>query len=570
MTAQGRRTICAPFPPGRWRRWSSLRRLRATSSIWAFRIVARRGGPTESIESWIPWSREFAHLHETFPRTRRLPRSSYRRCSRSLWRCPCWRPMTLPLSPFRPPKLEPATAARVLALNRERLSADDVRTLGAVPAPRIMLIHGGIFPVHLADGRRSAASSSAWAIRRRASATPASATGRYSPYMDTKQLAGLVAWQYERDGMRPMMIGHSQGGMQVVKILHDLAGRSGDTLQVWNPRTWECEDRTSIVDPFTGKAQPVVGLTRGVRLRRRRGRLSPCLLPNQWDLPRHACARSRIPSTSSRASSIEARPGRADRSRRPLDTRYEANGKASVRNVTLPADLQPRHSAGGRRSAAGSRGARMDRGLRSGSARRHVGAVAVGATSRALRRRRLVQREEALVPRGEASSATATDARDAGRARRATRRAARPPPSSAQRASRPGCEQRPRSCTRGAGVARVNGGFAASSSRPTAAPWKCPPRSQERLRSSPAPRAASAAPSRASSPPAAATSPSTTTTAPTRPRRLCAEIRALGPPRHRDPGQRRHSRQRRRDVRGVRQALRPARHPGQQRRVAAC
>ena len=65
--------------------------------------------------------------------------------------------------------------------------------------------------------------------------------------------------------------------------------------------------------------------------------------------------------------------------------------------------------------------------------------------------------------------------------------------------------------------------------------------------------------------PRAATSPSTTTTAPTKREALCAEIRALGRRAVRDPGERRHPRQRRRDVRRVRQALRSRRHPRQQR-----
>ena len=55
---------------------------------------------------------------------------------------------------------------------------------------------------------------------------PGSGDWSYSPYMHTTQLAGLVAWQYEHDGMRPMMVGHSQGGLYAVKILKDLAGEA--------------------------------------------------------------------------------------------------------------------------------------------------------------------------------------------------------------------------------------------------------------------------------------------------------------------------------------------------------
>ena len=238
------------------------------------------------------------------------------------------------LSPFRPPKLEPATAARVLALNCARLSADDVRTLGAVPAPRVILIHGGVFPVHLlmaAFGRFLVGMGYPEASIR----DPSVGDWSYSPYMDTKQLAGLVAWQYERDGMRPMMVGHSQGGLYVVKILKDLAGRSGDTLQVWNPRTWEYENRTSIIDPFTGKAQPVVGLTVAYGSAVGAGGFA-LLLPNQWE---SLDTLRKIPDTVDEFTGffVEADLIALSFPGNPLDTRYEANDKASVRNVTLPA-----------------------------------------------------------------------------------------------------------------------------------------------------------------------------------------------------------------------------------------
>ena len=37
--------------------------------------------------------------------------------------------------------------------------------------------------------------------------------------------------------LRALLIGHSQGGIQAVKILHELAGTYGDHLHVVNPVT---------------------------------------------------------------------------------------------------------------------------------------------------------------------------------------------------------------------------------------------------------------------------------------------------------------------------------------------
>ncbi len=203
-----------------------------------------------------------------------------------------------------------------------------------MPAPRVILIHGGVFPVHLlmaAFGRFLVGMGYPEASIR----DPSVGDWSYSPYMDTKQLAGLVAWQYERDGMRPMMVGHSQGGLYVVKILKDLAGRSGDTLQVWNPRTWEYENRTSIIDPLTGKAQPVVGLTVAYGSAVGAGGFA-LLLPNQWE---SLDTLRKIPDTVDEFTGffVEADLIALSFPGNPLDTRYEANDKASVRNVTLPA-----------------------------------------------------------------------------------------------------------------------------------------------------------------------------------------------------------------------------------------
>src|SRR2546423_13429140 len=42
-----------------------------------------------------------------------------------------------------------AVEDRILALDPERLSTEDVRTLAQARAPRVILLHGGIYPVHL-------------------------------------------------------------------------------------------------------------------------------------------------------------------------------------------------------------------------------------------------------------------------------------------------------------------------------------------------------------------------------------------------------------------------------------
>jgi len=60
-------------------------------------------------------------------------------------------PQTAAGTPLKSLRLGAPLQDRILALNPERISATDVRdTLSKAPAPRILLIHGGIYPVYLA------------------------------------------------------------------------------------------------------------------------------------------------------------------------------------------------------------------------------------------------------------------------------------------------------------------------------------------------------------------------------------------------------------------------------------
>ena len=117
-----------------------------------------------------------------------------------------------------------ALQARIIALDPAHISDRDVReVLAKGPTPRMMLLHGGVYPVHLLM-ESFGAFLTGMGYPEAGIRDPGSGDWSYSPYLRTSQLAGLVAWQYEHDGMRPMLIGHSQGGLSAVKILKDLAG----------------------------------------------------------------------------------------------------------------------------------------------------------------------------------------------------------------------------------------------------------------------------------------------------------------------------------------------------------
>lgn len=232
-------------------------------------------------------------------------------------------------------KLDRALEDRLLALDPENVSAADVRdTLSKVPAPRVLLLHGGVFPVHLAmtsfaqfmigmgypEGQIRHPADGSWSL---------------SPYESSERCAGILAWAYEHDGMRPMMVGHSQGGMQVVKVLYDLAGSFARELPVWNPYTDAPEKRTTIVDPFTRTERPVIGVQ--VSYASAVGAGGPSgVLPNQWGVIGRL---HEVPDTAVQFNgyflgidwfTMSLADFTADRFR-------NASGKVHVRNVILPA-----------------------------------------------------------------------------------------------------------------------------------------------------------------------------------------------------------------------------------------
>ena len=164
-------------------------------------------------------------------------------------------------SVLRSLKVEPAVEARILALDPNHVSDDDVRNaLAKGPTPRIFAVHGGVYGVYLlmeSFGRFLVGMG----YPERMIRDPGDGAYSRSPYEDSAQQAGEIAWYYEHEGVRPMLVGHSQGGIQVVKILHELAGTFGPERRVFNPLTRQFEDRTTIVDPLTGRERPVVGLS---------------------------------------------------------------------------------------------------------------------------------------------------------------------------------------------------------------------------------------------------------------------------------------------------------------------
>ena len=222
---------------------------------------------------------------------------------------------------------------RILALDPLHVSDDDVRhTLALGPTPRIFKLHGGIFPTRLIME-----SFADFLIRmgypERAVRDPGTGDTSHSPYESSIDLAGEVAWCYEHEGVRPMMIGHSQGGMQLVKVLYELDGKFDDRIDVFNPTDAICRGSHHDCRPADRQDTPhhrpqaVVCVGRG----RRRYRVAAAQPMEHGEPPvRHTGHRRRFHRLRT-----GRRPDRLDGPRtRDL---YAALGTANVRNVRLPA-----------------------------------------------------------------------------------------------------------------------------------------------------------------------------------------------------------------------------------------
>jgi len=231
-------------------------------------------------------------------------------------------------APAKPVVPNRALQDRILALDPDHLSDADVRqVLAQGPTPRIMLLHGGIYPVQLlmeSFGHFLVRMGYPQARIR----DPGNGEWSYSPYEDAEKLAGIIAWDYERSGVRPMLIGHSQGGMQAVKVLHELAGHFDDNVRVYDPIHDAFEDRTTIVDPITHRTQPVVGDARVSYASAVGAGGATFIMPNQWSM----------------AGKLDSIPNSVDDFTGFIvgidliggATHYDSNGTAHVRNIALP------------------------------------------------------------------------------------------------------------------------------------------------------------------------------------------------------------------------------------------
>ena len=266
------------------------------------------------------------------------------------------------------------------------------------PTPRIMLMHGGIYPVHLAMesfGKFLAEMGYPESQMR----DPFDGNWSHSPYEDAERLAGILAWYYEKEGMPPMIIGHSQGGMQAIKVLHVLNGEYERVRSRVEPAHRFRRGAHDIVDPLTGRERPVVGIevsyVVGDRRRRRR-------VPAAQPMEHASASCARFPTRSTNSPAIRS-TSTSGRGRCPASMRREVQngGKAtSAQRARLPAGIQPRLAPVIAPLADDAAMAHVDQ--RVCRRRNDRAAAARKPGQHRLGRRRLVRRQETLGDRGAA------------------------------------------------------------------------------------------------------------------------------------------------------------------------
>ena len=229
------------------------------------------------------------------------------------------------------PGIAPEIAQRLSRLDCSRVEPADVRdVLAHVPAPRIALLQGSVAFVTMEPFARFLTGMGYPEERLR---NPHDGSFTYSSFADSAALAGALAFDYERSGLEPMLVGHSQGGMMVVRVLYEFAGAFHDALPVVDPATGAALARTTIVDPRTQRSRPVVGLHVAYAAALATGWL-PRVLLGQWTM---LSRMRKIPDTVTEFTGF-------DIPRDPIAgnllgiSPYEAIGTARVRNVVLPSD----------------------------------------------------------------------------------------------------------------------------------------------------------------------------------------------------------------------------------------
>jgi len=252
------------------------------------------------------------------PRTSRTPAASSRACSRAA--SALFAALALVAS---------SHAADVASLDCARADALTAAMLPAARAPHVVMLQGSLGIVTMEPFGRFLA---AMGYPERALVDAHGGAMTTDSDIAGPTLAGALASMHERDGVRPIVIGHSKGGGVVIQTLRALAGVDGNDLPLVDPRTLAPLPRTSYADPATGESRRVVDLKLPLAAAIATGRM-PRILRGQFELAR--VLRDVPDSAESFVGFFIPFDPIAGTFAGDEDP-YRALGRANVRNVVLP------------------------------------------------------------------------------------------------------------------------------------------------------------------------------------------------------------------------------------------
>jgi hypothetical protein len=253
------------------------------------------------------------------PRTSPAPAASFRACSRAASAFAA--ALALAAS---------AHAGEFATLDCARADSFDAAALPADRAPHVVMPQGSLGIVTMEPFGRFLA---AMGYPERALVDAHGGTMTTDSDVDGPTLAGALAAMHERDGVRPIVIGHSKGGGVVIQALRALAGANGDDLPLVDPRTLAPLPRTSYVDPATGERVRVVDLKLPLAAAIATGRM-PRILRGQFELAR---VLRDVPDSAETFVGFFIPFDPIAGTMAGDEDPYRALGRAEVRNVVLPA-----------------------------------------------------------------------------------------------------------------------------------------------------------------------------------------------------------------------------------------
>lgn len=209
-------------------------------------------------------------------------------------------------------------------------SRPQAASMPADRAPRVVLLQGALGIVTMAPMGEFLA---AMGYPPAALADPRTGEMTTDSDLDGRTVAGMLAWHYEREGVRPVIVGHSKGGGVVIDTLRALAGAYGDDLALVDPRTHAALPRTRFLDPVTGESQRVVDLKVPFASAIATGRL-PRILRGQFEL---ASVLRDVPDSVERFTGFAIPYDPIAGTLAGDEDPYRSTGRAVVRNVVLPA-----------------------------------------------------------------------------------------------------------------------------------------------------------------------------------------------------------------------------------------